>query len=291
MDDVSLHIAPGEILGLVGLNGAGKTTVIRVCAGLSMATTGSVTVAGYDIARDKTEVSRHLGLVPEFPNFDPGSRPLALLRYFSGFFGLRGQEATQRCSKLLDLVGLADTTEVKVRAFSQGMKKRLALAAALLHDPEVILLDEVLNGLDPEGVALVRSLMLQWREEGKAIMLSSHLLGEMEQVADRVAIVHHGRLVKVLSRVELEANRSATLQVNIRNLDERAKELLARYGTVRADGRGLRISRPTLSANEINALLVGRGYQVDSLSFEPNGLEALFLGLIKEPPSTAAQGS
>ncbi len=204
---VSLSVLTGEIVGFVGLNGAGKTTTIRIASGLIKPSAGRVCVAGFDIEREKVAASHHVGLVPEFPNFDPGAKALSLLRYFAGYHGFRGRRALERSLTLLELVGLRESAGLRFRAFSQGMKKRIALAVALLGEPEVLLLDEVLNGLDPLGIVLVRELMMEWRKEGKAILLSSHLLNEVQQVADRVAIIHTGRLVKVLSRSELATGR------------------------------------------------------------------------------------
>jgi len=288
--DLSLKVAAGEVLGFVGLNGAGKTTTIRVAAGLNRPSAGHVSVAGYDIVLDKVNASRHLGLVPEFPNFDPGVTALSLLRRFAGYRGLSGPSEKNRCSDLLRLVGLGEAGRVRFRAFSQGMKKRLALAVALLGEPEVLLLDEVLNGLDPQGIALVRRLMMEWREDGRAILLSSHLLNETQQVADRVAIVHEGRLVKVLSRSELANGRSGVLRVIIVDLDSRAVEYLETKGTVKRDGATVWITDPTAEAEEINSDLIRRGYHVRGLAFESTGLESLFLRLIGEPGQEPSGG-
>ncbi|MGA8303619.1 MAG: ABC transporter ATP-binding protein [Thermoplasmata archaeon] len=292
VDDITLSVSAGEILGLVGLNGAGKTTTIRIAAGLNKPSSGHVTVGGFDIVRDKVEASARVGLVPEFPNFDPGAKALSLLRYFAGYHGFRGQQATDRCSALLKVVGLDKTVELRFRTFSQGMKKRFALAAALTGEPQVLLLDEVLNGLDPQGIALVRQLVMDWRGEGRAILLSSHLLNEVQQVADRVAIVHLGRLVRVLSREELANGRSGVLRISIVDLDSETMGYLATKGTIRRDGSTVWIANPTIEADEINADLIRRGCHVKSLSFESTSLESLFLSLIEEPaPEPASDES
>jgi ABC-2 type transport system ATP-binding protein len=286
---VSFCVEAGEILGFVGLNGAGKTTTIRVATGLNKPSAGRVSIAGFDIVLDKVKASRNLGLVPEFPNFDPGARALSLLRYFSGFHGQSGQQANDRCSDLLELVGLEEARELRFRSLSQGMKKRLALAVAMLGDPDVLLLDEVLNGLDPKGIVLVRDLMLRWRKEGKAVLLSSHLLNETQHVADRVAIINDGRLVKILSRSEMANDRTGVLRISILDLDSSAMEYLATKGEASRDGSTVWVSNPTAEAEEINSELMKRGYHVRSISFESSGLEGLFLGLIAEPKSEASE--
>jgi ABC-2 type transport system ATP-binding protein len=286
---IGFCVEAGEILGFVGLNGAGKTTTIRVATGLNKPSAGRVSIAGFDIVLDKVKASRNLGLVPEFPNFDPGARALSLLRYFSGFHGQSGQQANDRCSDLLELVGLEEARELRFRSLSQGMKKRLALAVAMLGDPDVLLLDEVLNGLDPKGIVLVRDLMLRWRKEGKAVLLSSHLLNETQHVADRVAIINDGRLVKILSRSEMANDRTGVLRISILDLDSSAMEYLATTGEASRDGSTVWVSNPTAEAEEINSELMKRGYHVRSISFESSGLEGLFLGLIAEPKSEASE--
>ncbi len=283
--NLCLAVARGEILGFVGLNGAGKTTTIRIASGLSGPTEGRVSIAGFDVVREKVDASRHLGLVPEFSYFDPGAGALPLLRYFAGHRGLVGSQATWRGRALLNLVGLGDAERSRVRTFSQGMKKRLALAVALLSDPEVLLLDEALNGLDPGGIALVRNLLLEWRKDGKAVLLSSHLLHEVQQVADRVAIVHRGRLVRVLPRDELNGATASSLAITFVTLDEAALSFLSGLGTIRTSGSTVWVSDPKAPPDYINSELIRRGYRIRRLSFEPATLEDLFFRTIGETPS------
>jgi ABC-2 type transport system ATP-binding protein len=284
VSDFDLDLRPGEVLGLVGLNGAGKTTTIRVAAGLVYPTTGHVSVNGLDLTRDKAEASRHIGLVPEFPNFEPGSRAINQLRYYAGFYGFTGDPARELCTDLLRKVGLPDMGRIRLRTFSQGMKKRFSLAASLLGDPEFFLLDEILSGLDPEGVLLARNLMMDLRARGHGILLSSHILSEVQQVADRVAIMHEGRLVKTLTREEIETTGGVTLRVTIENLDDTGMELLRTYGAVRREGNSVWITRPNVESSLINAELVRRNYKVLALGFESQHLEQAFFDAVRGPP-------
>jgi len=284
VNDVNLELRPGEVLGLVGLNGAGKTTTIRVAAGLVYPTTGHVSVNGLDLTRDKAEASRHIGLVPESPNFEPGSRAINQLRYYAGFYGLTGDPARELCTELLRKVGLPEMGRVRLRTFSQGMKKRFSLAASLLGDPEFLLFDEILSGLDPEGVLLARNLMVELRSRGHGILLSSHILSEVQQVADRVAIMHEGRLIKTLTRQEVETAGGATLRVTIDNLDDQAMGLLRSYGTVRREGNTIWITRPNVDPSVINAELVRRNYKVLALGFESQNLEQAFFDAVRGLP-------
>jgi ABC-2 type transport system ATP-binding protein len=284
VSNFDLELRPGEVLGLVGLNGAGKTTTIRAAAGLVYPTAGNVSVNGLDLTREKAEASRHIGLVPEYPNFEPGSRAINQLLYYAGFYGLSGDPARELCMDLLRKVGLPEMSRVRLRTFSQGMKKRFSLAASLLGDPEFLLFDEILSGLDPEGVLLARNLMVDLRARGHGILLSSHILSEVQQVADRVAIMHEGRLVKTLTREEVETTGGATLRVTIDNLDDPGVELLRSYGAVRREGNTVWITRPNVDPSRINAELVRRNYKVLALGFDAQNLEQAFFDAVRGPP-------
>jgi ABC-2 type transport system ATP-binding protein len=281
--DLDLEVRPGEILGLVGLNGAGKTTTIRMAAGLSTPTAGAVSVFGLDVTRQKVEASRHIGWVPETPNFEPAARAINQLRYYAGFYGLTGAAARTRCAELLQQVGLPNLERTRLRTFSQGMKKRFSLAAALLGDPEILLFDEILSGLDPDGVLLTRKLMMELRGQDRGILLSSHILSEVQQVADRVAILHLGRLVKVLDKNDLETAVGATLRITVVNLDDRALELLRGFGEVRRESNTVWITNPRAESTEINAELVRRNYRVVSMTYETRNLEQMFFDAIRSP--------
>jgi ABC-2 type transport system ATP-binding protein len=282
--DFDLDVRPGEILGLLGLNGAGKTTTIRVASGIALPSAGTVTVNGLDIVEDKAEASRFIGLVSEYPNFEPASRALNQLRYYAGFYGLHGAEARTRCTELLQKVGLEGAARTRLRTFSQGMKKRFSLAASLLGDPEFLLFDEILSGLDPEGVLLARNVMVDQRSKNRGILLSSHILSEVQQVADRVAIMHEGRLVKTLTRDEIETAGGTTLRVTIGNLDDQGVQMLGTYGGIRREGSTVWISRPRVDVSVINAELVRRNYKVLSLSFESQNLEQVFFDAVRGTP-------
>ncbi len=283
VDDLSLEVDDCEVLGFVGLNGAGKTTTIRIAAGVTRPSSGSVSVQGFDIVRQKAQASRYIGWVSEFPNFEPGGRCLDQLRYIAGFHELGGGVAKRRCTELLELVGLPGLERARFRTLSQGMKKRFALAAALLGDPDVLLLDEFLNGLDPEGVVFARKLILDLREGGTSVLLSSHILSEVQQVSDRVAVVHKGRLVKVLPKSDFTDASSGVLRVSIDNMDAAAVEYLRSVGeAVRVKDHTALISGPKEEPGAINLELTRRNYRVVALSFDHVSLEDLFFQLISE---------
>jgi len=280
LDDADLELRDGEILGLVGLNGAGKTTTIRVAAGLSLPTSGRVLVDGRDIVREKRSASQHIAWVPELFPFDPSARALPLLVYFAGFHGLRRREARAVCRELLARVGLGAEEQGRVRDFSQGMKKRLSLASAMIADPENLLLDEILNGLDPEGIAFVRRWVLDLRHRGKAVLLSSHQLGELEAVADRVTFVHRGKVLRTIDRAELARAGGRSLRITLRNVDAAALEYLGGIGPIQRDGPVVWVTHPTVETHVLVGELVRRGYEVDEVRAESTSLEAYFLQLI-----------
>jgi len=203
VSELSMNVNDGEVLGFAGLNGAGKTTTIRMAAGIIYPTSGTVLVDGKDIVKEKVQASMNIGWVPEFPNFEPNAKPLTLLKYYAGFYGIRADDAVRRGKELLDMFDLGDEVNKKLKNYSQGMKKRFSLVAALLPDPKNLLLDETLNGLDPEGIRFMRKFLADLRSKGKAILLSSHILTELENTADRVAVIHKGKLLEIIEREKL----------------------------------------------------------------------------------------
>jgi ABC-2 type transport system ATP-binding protein len=285
LDSVEFDVPDGEVVGLVGLNGAGKTTLLRLSAGVAYPSAGSILVDGLDIRREKREASRHVGWVPDISNFDLGTRAIAQLRYLAGFYDdLRPGEARLRCSELLKLVGLEGKERAKLRTYSQGMLKRYAIAAAMLSDPRNYLLDEVLNDLDIEGIQLIRSWLRQMRETKRAILLSSHDLVELQDLCDRVAVLHEGHLLRVVSRGDLEriARGLTKFLLEIENLDSAGLEYLRSIGEVDVGKRQLRLTTKGLAAADIAAELVHRGYRISVIRPEDPPLEAYFSRLMAE---------
>ena len=281
IESVTFDVSDGEIVGFVGLNGAGKTTTIRVAAGVSLPTSGSVSVDGYDIVNQKVEASRRTGWVPELPNFEPNASAISLMRYFAGFYDIPGPEVDHRSLELLASVGLEGAEARKLRTYSQGMRKRFSLAASLLGSPKNYLFDEVLNGLDPEGIRYFRRLMTELKGKGSAVLMSSHILVEVESLADRVVIIHKGRLIKTISRSELEKVGENKVKIRFGSMSDGALGYLKGLGPVRVDGSTAFLSASVDTA-QLNAELVKRGYQVIELTVQKEGLEEYFLSLIGE---------
>jgi ABC-2 type transport system ATP-binding protein len=278
---IDLELRDGEIMGLVGLNGAGKTTTIRIAAGVSLPTAGRVLIDGHDIVDDKVRASEAVGWVPELYPFAPEARARRLLVYYAGFHGLTGRQADGRAREALNRVGLEGFEDVQIRTYSQGMKRRFGLAAAMLADPQNLLLDEILNGLDPEGMAFARGWVLELRKLGKGILLSSHLLSELEAIADRVAFIHEGNLIRVVDRAELARTGKTTLHITIEKVDSNVITYLGTLGSVKVAQDSILVSQPTEPQATITAELVRRGYRVAEIWSENASLEEYFLQLIR----------
>ena len=192
---LTLDVPPGEIYGFLGPNGAGKTTTIKLLLGLIRPTGGGGTVLGHPLG--SVDARRRAGFLPESPYFYEYLRGQELLHYYGSLFGLAERVRRERVEELLRLVGLWDQRRLAVRKYSRGMLQRLGLAQALVNDPDLVILDEPAGGLDPIGRREMRDILLQLRERGKTVFLSSHILAEVETVCDRVAILNRGELVAV----------------------------------------------------------------------------------------------
>ncbi len=285
VSNFTLEIKNGEVLGFVGLNGAGKSTTIRIAAGVTLPTSGDVYVDGHSITKEKVKASMHLGWVPELPNVEPNAKALPLMRYFAGYYGLKKDEAEGEIGELLREVGLWEFRERKLRTYSQGMKKRFSLAESLVGNPNNLMFDETLNGLDPEGVQFVRHLIADQKKKGKAILLSSHILSEIEAVSDRVAIIHHGKLVKLLQREQLNMLGQEKITMEIDNFDDKVSGILSRYGSVRETPEGVVVSSLKIDKGDypdILTSLVQAGYKVRRFESSGESLEKYFFDTIGE---------
>ena len=284
INSVSFDVKNGEVVGFVGLNGAGKTTTIRIAVGVSLPTSGTVLIDGHDITNEKAEASKSIGWVPETPNFEPNTKALTLMRYLAGFYGIDRTEARSRSKDLLASVGLSGFENRKIRTYSQGMKKRFSLAVSLLSDPQNFLFDEVLNGLDPEGIHFFRELMRGQKRVNKAILLSSHILTEIENIADRIVFIHRGRIIKTVTREELGAYEGVRgiLRIVLQNPNDDAISYLKTLGgSLKVQGNEIVLLDFHGDSSQVNAELVKKGIPVREIKFEKTGLEEYFFELIK----------
>jgi ABC-2 type transport system ATP-binding protein len=205
VDQVSFEVFGGEIFGFLGPNGAGKTTTIKMIAGLLQPTSGSVNVGGYDVQKQPIQAKAASGYVPDEPNLYAKLTGRELLRFVGDLYGLDRPQVERRITELLRLFDLEQAGDDTIDSYSHGMQQKTALAAALVHDPKVLVLDEPTVGLDPRSARLIKDLLRQMAERGSAIFLSTHILEIAERMCDRIGIINQGRLIAVGSMEELRA--------------------------------------------------------------------------------------
>jgi ABC-2 type transport system ATP-binding protein len=210
VDGLSLHVNPGEVFGFLGPNGAGKTTTMQVLLGFIPFSGGCATLFGEDVRRPIAR--QRLGYLPELTYYYRFLTPEELLRFYAQLFGLGRSEADRRIDQLLRLVELEPHRARLIRTFSKGMQQRVGLAQALINNPDLLILDEPTSGLDPLGRMKVRNIIQRLKDEGKTVLFSSHELGEVELVCDRVAILHQGRLRACGRVTDLQAEHQAGLE-------------------------------------------------------------------------------
>ena len=277
VDHLDFKVEQGQVCGLLGPNGAGKTTTLRVLVGLVRATGGEVRLFGTTVTPGTAELAR-VGTMIEHAAFVP---------YLSGLLNLRlyweaggGDFANANLDAALAVAGLGDALHRKVKTYSQGMKQRLGIARALLGKPELLLLDEPTNGLDPGEMREIRSLLQRLSSEGVTVLLSSHLLGEVEQVCTHAVVMNEGKLVAAGTVDELtSAATSAYIEVDDA---ERARTVLSKtqgVGAVGAEGHGLSITLSGARRSDVVAALVNGGVAVETVTAR-HQLEDAFLGLL-----------
>ncbi len=283
LDNVSFQVNNGEIVGYVGLNGAGKTTTIRIAVGVLPPDKGDVLINGISIVREKRKASYHIGWVPELPIFEPDARALDYFTYLAGYYGISFSEARRLGRRLLEEVGLGDAMNKKLKEYSQGMKKRFALAVSMINNPDNFLFDEVLNGLDPEGIAFFRKLAIRFREENRAVLFSSHILSEVENLADRVVFIHKGRIVAVHTMDEIRSMATPAIRLRVDRVDEQLTKMLGEYGELRMGKDNVIILiNPSIDSSNIVEQLAGRGYRIVEISNVKASLEEVFFKIIGE---------
>lgn len=254
VDDVSLHVRKGEVFGLLGPNGAGKSTTINMTIGLLLPDSGSVTVEGLG-SPGEPRVRRSIGVAPQALALYEDLTGEENLRFFGRLFGLSGIQLRDRTGKVLDLVGLEPRRKDRVKTYSGGMKRRLNLAAALIHDPLLLLLDEPTAGVDPQSRNNILELVGALAREGRTIVYTTHYMEEAQRLCNRVAIMDKGRVLGLGTVDELIAAHGGKTVVTIER-DEGAQRIdtgdpLAEISRVLADGRhvrGVRIDRPDLES-------------------------------------------
>ncbi len=283
VDMINLHVPKSRIYGFLGRNGAGKTTTIRMLLGLINKTGGTILFNGLDFSNNKKQVLSRIGAMFDTPGFYENLTARENLALYMKLLGVQKKHAIE---KVLNIINLKNTDKKTVRKFSTGMKQRLGLARALLHDPDILIMDEPTNGLDPAGIKEIRSLLIRLAgDHGKTLFVSSHLLSEVEQIAHKVGIIHEGKLLEEISLKDLN-NRTRNCLLCKTDKPEKAafvleQKLKINDYEVYPEGE-IHIYQDLDRAALINSTLVMSDISVSSICLSKDNLEDYFLQLTGE---------
>jgi len=290
LDNLNLRVTSGVCLGFLGPNGAGKTTTIKILTALTKPTSGRAYLNGIDVTSDPKAALSDVGAVVETPEFYPYLTPNEMLSYLGDLRGMSSNEISEQSRKVLEEVKLTEWADKSIGPFSRGMKQRLTLAQALLHDPAVLIFDEPTSGLDPRGMHEVREIIRTLKEEEKTVFMSSHLLSEVQEVCDTVALLDRGRLI-VYDKIENLARISPVKKIQVQALVAPTEGQLDRIRHLTGVRSVEQTSSQVLliefegdddSMAELHNSLLALGLKM--ISFKPTGtdLESMYLEIIAE---------
>ncbi len=294
VDHIKLEVKKGDIFGFLGPNGAGKTTTIRMLTTILTPSSGTAVVCGHDILKEPISVRSKIGLMPESPGFYQNMSGFDILMFYSEFYGIPKAERKRKATELMEMMGLTDFMKKKIKTYSHGMRKRVALAQALLNDPELLILDEPTGGLDPRGTHSFRMMIKDLRDKGMTIFLSSHILPEVQQLCNKVGIINKGNIVAVdtienlTSKIVAKGNRNVfvtgegitqPMLGEIQNLQGVLS--IQPYET----GVNFIVDTQVDVAPEINRIMVLGGARIRSIYLSEPSLEEVFLSLTGDEKS------
>lgn len=279
---LNLQVPQGSIYGFLGPNGAGKTTTLRLLLGLLRKQQGTIHVSGQDFQSHRLEVLKKLGSLIEQPSLYMHLTGRENLEIFRLTYGCE----KKRIGEVLELVGLKNAANKKAKAYSLGMKQRLSIAVALLHDPSLLILDEPTNGLDPNGIIETRELIKQLnREHGKTIVVSSHLLNEVEKMATHVGIINKGKLLfqGPLQELQQMKTKQSAIEIEVNDTAKAAQLLNGHFPVKQVNGTRIMVDFESRERSaQINKLLVQQGVDVYQMAITQNDLENLFIQITSE---------
>ncbi len=279
---ISFSVQQGEIFGFVGPNGAGKTTTLKILMGLIHAQGGSATVLGHDIGEN--EYRRHVGFLPENPYFYDFLTGTEFLNFYARVSGVPAKERSKRVASLLEQVGLAHAADARLRTYSKGMLQRIGIAQAIVHDPDIVFLDEPMSGLDPIGRKEIRDLILRLNGEGKTIFMCTHILSDVEMLCHRVAIIVKGEIRYVGSSQEFLASEERSAEVVLARLPADAVTVIEdRFGAqLRGQGDHVEMRIPQKEVKDLLRLALDTGAEIVSVTPHRVSLESIFLSAVSE---------
>lgn len=289
VDNLDLHIEKGELFGFVGHNGAGKTTTMKIVAGLLAATSGDVYIDGVDAFANRKEIKRKIGYMPDFFGTYDNLKAIEYMEFYASMYGIVGKEARQTSLNLMELVNLSDKTESYVDSLSRGMKQRLCLARSLVHNPDLLILDEPASGLDPRARFEMKEIMKNLGSMGKTVIISSHILPELADMCTTIGIMQHGKLIMhgTVDEIQMEALHARPLNIKVLNHreetikilkeDPKTKRVSEREDYIVADYTGDEMETARLLQR-----MMAQEILVESFYKEKGNLESLFLELTSE---------
>ena len=287
VDGVTLSVSPGEILALLGPNGAGKTTTVRMLAAILRPTAGQATVAGYSVTEHPQEIRRQVGLLTEHPGLYLRMQGWEYLDFFGRLMGLSADERERQAKELLTYFGMSEAWDRRMGTYSKGMRQKMALVRAMLHDPSVLLLDEPTSAMDPHSAKLVRDAVLGLRHHHRAIVICTHNLAEAEALADRIAIIRRGQIIALGTPAELKARLlgAPLMELRLAQSADGIGRLISALVNVEAHGQDW-FHYSTPNPQETNPLLLQQlamhGVKVITLSKVARSLEEVYLRVVEE---------
>ena len=287
VDGIDLHVAPGEVLALLGPNGAGKTTTVRILAAILQPTSGSARIAGFDVVEQPCEVRRCVGVLTEVPGLYERMKAREYLDFFGRLYRISAAEHRRRAEALMTRLRMVQAMDTRIGTFSKGMKQKLAIVRAMLHDPLVLLLDEPTSAMDPHSARLVRDSIAGLRDERRCIVVCTHNLSEAESLADRIAIIRRGRIIALGTPSELKRRLlgSPLMELRlIRSLDglEPTLREMVKVEQVGQDWLRYRTDRPQEANPRLVRWLTEQGCDVVTLSQVPQSLEQVYLQVVEQ---------
>ncbi|MFD0870603.1 ABC transporter ATP-binding protein [Chlamydia abortus] len=288
VDSLNMDIAQGTVFGFVGPNGAGKSTTMSILATLLSPTSGTARVGGYEVTRNPKEVRKLIGYMPDFFGVYDHFKTTEYLDFYGASYGIPRVDRQKMIPQLLELVNLTDKADFYVDSLSRGMKQRLCLARCLVHEPELLILDEPASGMDPRARIEMREILKELKQMGKTIIISSHILPELAEMVDEIGVIEHGRLIAKGRVADIQNRMRAKRVLHLRLLDreEEAVHLLkdeAFVSMVLHDEKGIHLhfSGKDAEQSELLAKLIALGFRVVAFNEAQTNLEDVFLEITK----------
>lgn len=287
VDHVNLHVEPGTVTALLGPNGAGKTTTVRMMTSILQPTSGSAQIAGYDVVKDPEAVRSHVGVLTEQHGLYERMKGVEYLDFFGQVYGLERKHRRQRATELMERFGLGFAMERRMGEYSKGMKQKLALVRAMLHNPPVLLLDEPTSAMDPQSAKQVRESILELRRDNRTFLITTHNLPEAQLLADRIAIIRSGRIIADGTFDELSEMFVGVplMELRINGQDNTLADTLTDLVTVESSGLNwvrYRVPDPHTINPQVIARVTERGQQVVTLAPMSQSLEDVYLKAVEE---------